>query len=133
MDNFSSEIMDVVIDGLANHLPSKEILLDTVIDLEDRYSKLQSRRSLIRKLINDSTQELSYIKQLNNQFYEDATPETPKGRFSFHCYKNSRATIKGYKRQINTLVEIQLDIKVQMKQVSALIGMINRKLAKLGV
>lgn len=120
----TKQIMGAVIEAV-NKSMKVDDWAEVLINFEQQYATLQSRRSELRKLINDTHVDIDLLKDYEQILYIRSTPETEIGRYCFYKYKEVRKEIKQNNKKLKTLVGLQLDVKNQMKQISELIRMVN--------
>ena len=90
-------------------------------ELINRYAKLQSRKAFLRDLIRTEENLIADLKDVVQYMWQLSTPETVNGRSYFHEYKVDRENLKQAKKRRKHLVELKLELKQEMLEVSSLL------------
>lgn len=116
-DNTGIGFVHTVIDEIATVF-TKEQLTETYNYAIDSYSFLQQRRAYLRDRIREATSFIEYLKRDMRIAYEASTPDTEDGQHNFMWYNELRKYTKQTKKEIAQLVDLQLQTKGQMKNLS---------------
>lgn len=115
--DIGTELINTVIDEIADVL-TKEELTRTYNDVVATYSFLQQRKAYLRDSIREASSFLEYAKRDMRIAYEASTPDTEYGKENFIWYNELRKYTKQTKKEIAQLVDLQLQTKGQMKNLS---------------
>lgn len=95
---------------------------DCKAQLIKRYANLQSRKAFLSQSITNMTQLVSFSKMDMNLYWNLAVPDTKDGEGFFRLYSEARKQYKQDKKDLKHLINMQLELKREMKEVSNLIS-----------
>lgn len=95
---------------------------DCKAQLIKRYATLQSRKAFLSQSISSMTQLVTFSKMDMNTYWDLAVPDTKDGEFFFKQYSDARKQYQQDKKDLKHLINMQLELKREMREVSNLIS-----------